>query len=162
MYPVSLGFEEAERRMAALTRNGHDAEALITSVFTFEKTLRRALRYCAVQRGFTSRQSKVLFDRLGFDKLKELWPVFAPGGQALAAYVGGAHWQHVPAAVTMRNKLVHGERVYPLPECRERTGQVLAALRVFQRRLVEDIGFDGWSRLPVRIKPALPWLGPRA
>lgn len=158
MYPVTLGFEEAERRIAALRQHGHHAEAQITSVFTLEKTLRRSLRCCAVRRGFTSRQAKVLFDRLGFDRLRELWPVFAPGGQSLAEYIGAARWQHVPAAVAMRNKLVHGERVYRLPECREKTEQVLAALRVFRRRLVEDVGFDGWSRLPVRIKPALSWL----
>ena len=158
MYPVSLGFAEAEKRMAALTANGHHAEALITSVFTLEKTLRRSLRCCAVKRGFTSKQAEKLFANMGFKNLQEMWPVFAPHQDSLSTYIGHANWQHVPAAVTMRNKLVHGERVYNLSECQEKTAQVLTALQSFQARLRIDIGFDGWTRIPVRIKPALQWL----
>ena len=72
MYPVSLGFAEAEKRMAALSANGHHAEALITSVFTLEKTLRRSLRCCAVRRGFTSKQADKLFGNMGFKNLQEM------------------------------------------------------------------------------------------
>ena len=109
MYPVSLGFQEAERRIRALLANGHNAEALITLVFTFEKTLRRALRFCAVSRGFTSKQANALFSNMGFKDLKDVWPCFEKENRSLPDFVGNAKWQHVPPAITMRNKLVHGE-----------------------------------------------------
>ena len=41
MYPVKLGYAEAVQRINALIAHGHDAEALITTAFTVEKTLRR-------------------------------------------------------------------------------------------------------------------------
>ncbi len=157
MYPVSLGFQEAERRIRALLANGHNAEALITSVFTFEKTLRRALRFCAVARGFTSKQSKALFDNMGFKDLKEVWPCFEKENRPLPDFIGHAKWQHVQPAITMRNKLAHGERVYKLADCQLAAERVMDALNEFRAILTAEIQFDGWSRLPVRRKAALQW-----
>jgi hypothetical protein len=157
MYPVSLGFQGAERRIRALLANGHNAEALITSVFTFEKTLRRALRFCAVSRGFTSKQAEALFDNMGFKDLKEVWPCFEKEHRSLPDFIGNAKWQHVQPAITMRNKLAHGERVYKLTECQQAAERVLDALIEFRAKLVAEIQFDGWSRLPVRSKAALQW-----
>ena len=54
MYPVSLGVNEARSRIEGLLKNGHHAEALLTSVFTVEKTLKRTLKYIMIRRGFTS------------------------------------------------------------------------------------------------------------
>lgn len=157
MYPVSLGFQEAERRIRALLANGHNAEALITSVFTFEKTLRRALRFCAVSRGFTSKQAEVLFDNMGFKDLKEVWPCFEKENRSLPDFVGNAKWQHVQPAITMRNKLAHGERVYKLIDCQLAAERVLDALNEFRAKLSAEFQFDGWSRLPVRRKASLQW-----
>ncbi len=158
MYPVSLGFTEAEKRITALIANGHHAEALVTSVFTIEKTVRRTLRFCAVSRGFTSKHAEALFSKMGFKDLQDVWPCFSANGSTLPNYIGQAHWQHVPVAVTMRNKLAHGERAYKLADCKDRAEQVLSASRVLQAKLQADIAFDGWSRLPTRRKPALQWL----
>jgi hypothetical protein len=158
MYPVSLGFQEAERRINALIANGHHAEALITSVFSFEKTLRRALRFCAVTRGFTSKHAETLFGNMRFKDLKEVWPCFDKHHRALPEFIGNAKWQHIQPAVTMRNKLAHGERVYKLAECKLAAERVLEALNDFRAKLQAEIQFDGWSRLPVRRKPALQWL----
>ena len=158
MYPVSLGFEEAERRINALIANGHYAEALITSVVTFEKTLRRALRFCAVSRGFTSKQAETLFDNMGFKDLKEVWSCFDKQHRALPEFIGNDKWQHIQPAVTMRNKLAHGERVYKLAECKLVAEKVLVVLNEFRAKLQYEIQFDGWSRLPVRRKAALQWL----
>lgn len=157
MYPVSLGFQEAERRIRALLANGHNAEALITSVFTFEKTLRRALRFCAVSRGFTSKQAEALFDNMGFKDLKEIWPCFEKENRSLPDFVGNTKWQHVQPAFTMRNKLAHGERVYKLADCQLAAELLLDALNEFRAKLSAEIQFDGWSRLPVRRKAALQW-----
>ena len=44
MYPVSLGLDEALKRIDKLLTNGHSAEALLTAVFTLEKTMRRSLQ----------------------------------------------------------------------------------------------------------------------
>lgn len=157
MYPVSFGFQEAERRIRALLANGHHAEALITSVFTFEKTLRRTLRFCAVSRGFTSKQAEALFNGMGFKDLKEVWPCFEKEHRSLPEFIGNSKWQHVQPAVTMRNKLAHGERVYKLIDCKLAAEQILDALNEFRAKLNADIQFDGWSRLPVRRKAALQW-----
>ncbi len=41
MYPVKLGYKDAVKRVRTLIENGHDAEALLTAMFTAEKTLYR-------------------------------------------------------------------------------------------------------------------------
>jgi len=158
MYPVSLGFKEAERRIRELLKNGHHAEALVTSVFTFEKTLRRALRCCAVRRGFSSKHAETLFEGMGFKDLKEVWPCFSPGNSVLPGFVGPKGWQHIPEAVTMRNKLAHGTRAYKLVDCKAKTESVLDVLSAFRNKLKAEIGFDGWARIPVRRESKLPWL----
>lgn|GEM_PF-1318177 len=158
MYPVSLGRAEADRRIRLLIANGHHAEALITAVFTFEKTVRRALRYMAVARGFTSMQAELLFDNMGFKNLQGIWPCFDISHRTLPSVVGNNLWQHIQPAVTMRNKLAHGERVYKLEECKVQAERVLDALTALQNELKAGIGFDGWSKMPVRRKAALPWL----
>lgn len=43
MYPVSIGYAGAIQRINDLMSNGHHAEALVTTAFTVEKTLRRTL-----------------------------------------------------------------------------------------------------------------------
>jgi hypothetical protein len=158
LYPISLGFEEAEKRITKLIANEHYAEALITSVFSFEKTIRRTLRFFAVSRGFTSEQAEVLFSNMGFKDLKEVWFCFDPHHRSLPDLIANTRWQHVQAAVTMRNKLAHGERVYKLAECKTAAENVLASLNELRTILLAEVGFDGWSRLPVRRKPALGWL----
>lgn len=157
MYPVSLGYAQAVARIQQLLTNGHSAEALLTSVFTFEKTLRRSLKYCIVARGFTSTQSEEILGRRGFQELTRLWPCFAPRHQTLMAFVG-KNWQHVQPAVTMRNKLVHGERVFKLAECNSAATQVLDALNDFRNQLQANVGFDGWSRVHIRRAAKLTWL----
>jgi hypothetical protein len=156
MYPVGLGFVQAEARIRELLCNGHSAEALLTSVFTFEKTLRRALKYCIISRGFTSKQSEEILGRRGFQDLVKLWPCFAPQHQTLPTFIGNK-WHHVQSAVRMRNKLVHGERVYQLADCTTATEQVLGALNDFRTQLLVNVGFDGWSRVPIRRKGKLSW-----
>jgi hypothetical protein len=112
MYPIKLGFDEALNRIDALLKNEHNAEALVTSVFTLEKLMRRCLRVAILARGFTSKHADDLLDRKGFYDLKDLWEVFDVDHRELHSIIGNANWQYVPEAVTMRNKLVHGQQVY--------------------------------------------------
>jgi hypothetical protein len=44
MYPVTIGYAGAVQRINDLISNGHNAEALVTTAFTVEKTIRRTLR----------------------------------------------------------------------------------------------------------------------
>lgn len=86
MYPVSLGFAEAQRRINSLLRNGHAAEALVTSVFTVEKTLRRTLKQLIISAGFTSRQAtRILKEYRGLKSLKDHWDLFDPANRKLLA-----------------------------------------------------------------------------
>ncbi len=156
MYPIRLGFDEASARVEQLKKNGHHAEALITSVFTFEKTLRRSLRFCAISRGFTSKHCDKLFENMGFQKMKEVWPCFEKDHKKLHDFIGHS-WQHVQTAVTMRNKLVHGERVYNLSECREYSSHVMAAVIDFRKATIREYGFDSWTRMPSKRIPSLNW-----
>jgi hypothetical protein len=156
MYPISLGYDQATSRIQALLANGHHAEALLTAVFTFEKTVRRMLRYYAVCRGFTSKHAEVLFAKMGFHQLKDVWQCFEKSNRSLPDSVG-LHWQCIPHAVTMRNKIVHGEQVYNLAECKAEAQNVLNALDAFRKTSLNDVGYDGWTKLPVRRKPRLEW-----
>lgn len=161
MYSVRLGFDEAVTRIQRLLDNGHHAEALLTSVFTAEKMLLRAVKVAAVCSGLTSTQAKVLIGRRGFDHLKALWSVFSPTGSSLDQ-VFGPRWHSLTVAKKMRNGLVHGARVYPMAECESRAREVLEGLETFRTNLEAEIGHDGWSRLPTRRKSALGWDPPRS
>lgn len=156
MYPVSLGYDEARRRIQTLIENGHLAEALLTSVFTFEKTYRRALRYCVIARGFTSKQTDVLLNQKNFRDLMELWQCFSPNNEKFPAMMG-SHHQTLIKAIGMRNKLVHGNQVFTLDQCATEVKNVLDALNTLRNRLTQAINYDGWTRLPVRTKSKLQW-----
>jgi hypothetical protein len=129
LYPISLGFDEAVNRIEALLNNGHDAEALVTSVFTLEKTMRRSLKIAILARGFSLKQSQRFTERKGFNELKEMWDLFDKEYRTLPVFVGNQDWQNIPTAVDMRNKLVHGAKVYKLTECKIFADHVLAALK---------------------------------
>ena len=119
MYPVSIGYEGAIQRINDLLRNNHDAEALVTTAFTIEKTLRRTLRQMVVSAGFKSTiAEKIMKEIRGLHAVKNAWEIYDPDHRALISIVGDDNWRSFQEAATMRNKLVHGERVYKLADCR--------------------------------------------
>ena len=156
MYPVRLGFNAAIKRIKSLIRHGHHAEALVTSVFTLEKTIRRSLHLAIISRGFTGKQANGLLGRKGFEDLKNIWPVFERDHNTLPKFVGN-HWQFVPEAVSRRNKLVHGARVYALSECKLYAERTLAAIEALRTRVIADYGVDPWTPQKGRRKPKLEW-----
>lgn len=157
MYSVKLGFDEAIKRIDALLEHKHYAEALVTSVFTMEKLIRRSLRVAIFARGFTSKQAEHLLDRKGFQELKGLFDVFDRDHRTLSAVIGNAEWQYVPKAVEMRNKLVHGQRVYDRDECRMYASQTVKALSTLHKAICADYGIDPWTTLAGRRVSRLGW-----
>lgn len=156
MYPVSIGYAGAVQRITDLTNNGHHAEALVTTAFTVEKTLRRTLRHLAVSAGFRSTMAeKIVKDLRGLDAIKKAWEFYDPTHRNLPAIVGNAEWQAFQGAATMRNKLIHGERVYKLAECQTQAADALAALNRAKAVLDREYGYSGWERLKVRKKSRL-------
>lgn len=156
MYPVKLGFDRAKNRIKNLIKNGHHAEALLTSVFTFEKILHRTLKQLMVSAGFRSKDANLLLKKTqGFNNQKEIWTIFEPNNRKLPEIIGNKHWQHIGKAVKMRNDLVHGARVYNLAECMETANQILVLLDQTVDRFNQEYGYDGWRRVSVRIKAVL-------
>ncbi|RWO22166.1 hypothetical protein [Mesorhizobium sp.] len=156
MYPIRIGFDQALERIESLLRNGHDAEALVTSMFTLEKLIKRSLRKAIVARGFTREQADTILGRDGFDSLKEKWPVFERQHRTLQEILD-QNWQQIPEAKKMRNNLVHGIKVYDLEDCRTKASAVLAALRTLHAYVMQDYGSDPWNTQP-RPKAQLQWV----
>ena len=93
MYPVSLGYSEAINRIQKLLTNGHDAEALVTTAFTVEKTLRRTLRQLIVSAGFTSSAANRLVRNLrGLEAVEGNWDIYDPCQRKLSELVEQSDW----------------------------------------------------------------------
>lgn len=156
MYPIKLGYAEAKARINALIKNGHNAEALVTSVFTAEKTIRRMLSQLIISAGFTSKQSDSLVSRLhGMDALKEAWSFYEPSNKTLVEIIGNPDWTILKNAARMRNDLIHGVRVYKLAACVENATKVLTVLDSVVLSFKKKYGYDGWSARKRRTKHAL-------
>ena len=151
MYPVKLGYSTAISRINALTANGHHAEALVTSAFTAEKTLRRTLRQLVVSAGFPSRiADKVIGGFRGLEAVKNAWELYDPKHRKLTDLLAQVDWKALKEAAEMRNKLVHGERVYSLSACQQSTTSVLAALSNVKSKLDSEYGYSGWTAAKAR------------
>lgn len=156
MYPVKLGYNEATRRIRSLIENGHNSEALVTSVFTIEKTLRRVLRALIISAGFPSAQATTLMDKFdGLHKIKDVWHCFDPQLQKLSDFLPAQTVQAISETQTMRNKLVHGAKVFTLEFCKQEAERALSALDTIRNTFEDRYGFDGWSPIKARRKSAL-------
>ncbi|MEA1928870.1 MAG: hypothetical protein U9N73_11755 [Candidatus Auribacterota bacterium] len=94
MYPVSLGYEEAKKRINTLSKNGHYAEALLTSVFTIEKTLRRTLKQLIVSTGFPSKLAEKYIRGVGgITRINNSWIYFDPGHRTLPEIISNSNWR---------------------------------------------------------------------
>jgi hypothetical protein len=156
MYPVRLGYDSATQRIERLMEHGHHSEALVTSVFTVEKTLRRTLRQIVVSAGFASRYADKIVDNLrGLEALKEAWELYEPNRAKLTEIVPVGDWTIFKDAAEMRNKMVHGKRVYGLETCRIETKKVLDGLARLKMIFDQRYGYSGWKTLKGRIKSRL-------
>ncbi len=156
MYAVRLGYETAVRRIRKLMSNGHHPEALVTSMFTVEKTLRRTLRQIVVSAGFASKYAdKIVGNLRGLDALKKAWELYEPNNTQLSAIIPSEDWKLFKHAAKMRNKMVHGERVYELETCKKEAEQVLDALDRMKTDFDERYGYSGWKTFSARVKSRL-------
>lgn len=156
MYSVTLGFDSAKKRINNLINNEHYAEALLTSVFTFEKIIHRTLKQLIVSSGFKNKDAEILLNQVkGFKKQKDIWNCFDPNGKKLHEIIGNTHWQHVNKAVKMRNALVHGSRVYHLSKCKEMAEKIIELLDQTVTSFNKVYGYDGWTKVSIRKKSTL-------
>ena len=156
MYPVRLGYDTATKRIRQLITNGHHPEALVTSMFTVEKTLRRTLRQIVVSAGFASKYAdKIVGNLRGLDALKKAWELYEPNNTQLSSIIPSADWKLFKDAAEMRNKMVHGERVYELETCRKEAEKVLAALDRLKKDFDSRYGYSGWATFSARVKSRL-------
>ncbi len=156
MYPVKLGYNDAIKRVKALIKNGHHAEALLTAMFTAEKTLYRTLRQLVVSSGFPSTQADTLMGKFkGIDGIKSVWACFDPKHEKLSDFTKQGTLKSIADAQTMRNKLVHGINVYSQAEYQTVTNDVLTALDDLRKTLNQRYGFDGWALMKRRLKSTL-------
>lgn len=156
MYPVTLGYDEAKKRIESLLRDGYCSEALVTAVFTAEKMLRRTLRQIIVSAGFTSKSAEqlIIFAK-GLTALKEQWLIYEPNQRSLVDVIGNQEWQQICTLAKMRNKLIHGIRVYEADYCKEQAEKFLFTLDAVKQKLEETYGYSGWDRLSSRKKSKL-------
>lgn len=151
MYPITLGYEGAKNRINSLMQHGHHAEALVTSVFTTEKMLRRTLRQIIVSAGFTSKVAEKLIGKInGLEAIKIYWEFYEPSGKTLIKVIGEREWSQIKQSAEMRNKLVHGVRVYEQSHCQEKTEKLLSTLDIVKQKLDETYGYSGWERFTIR------------
>lgn len=156
MYPVTIGYAGATLRIRDLIKNGHHAEALVTTVFTVEKTFRRTLRQIVVSAGFRSATAdKIVNELRGLEAVKKAWELYDPEHRALTAVIDSADWKTLKDAAEKRNKLAHGVRVYKLTECQEVTAGTLGALERVKAVLDTEYGYSGWEKLKVRKRSRL-------
>lgn len=156
MYPVKLGYEGAVSRIEALLRHGHSAEALVTTAFTIEKTVRRTLRQLVISAGFTSKAADQILKNLrGFAALRQAWSLYDPSERAFNRVVPSATLGQIEKSAEMRNKLVHGERVYSLEECAAQARVGLGALHTIKTSFDAEYGYSGWTVGKKRLRARL-------
>lgn len=156
MYPVRLGYSTAVNRINKLIVNGHHAEALVTSMFTVEKTFRRTLRQIVVSAGFASKYAdKIVGNLRGLDALKKAWELYEPNNTQLSDIIPPVDWKLFKDAAEMRNKMVHGERVYGLETCKNECTKVLEALDRLKVDFDGRYGYSGWVTASARVKSRL-------
>jgi hypothetical protein len=156
MYPVKLGYSTATTRIGNLLNNGHDAEALVTTAFTVEKTLRRTLRQLVVSSGFTSTAADRLVGNLrGLEAVKNSWDIYDPLHRKLTDLLAQPDWKLFKNSAEMRNKMVHGERVYDLAVCKKQAQETLMALDRVKIFFDKEYGYSGWTTTSKRLKSRL-------
>lgn len=160
MYPITAGLQEAKDRINNLLKNGHHSEALVTSVFTLEKTIRRVLRQLIISTGFNSVQADRYLKKLnGIHSLKEHWEFFDPHHRKLPDIIGSRDWNNISdnekGYSYMRNQMIHGIRVYKLSECKSVAESALITLDSIVSSFDAHYGYDGWSRATSRKTSAL-------
>lgn len=146
MYSVRLGYNKALKQINKLVKNGHHSESLVTSVFTVEKTLRRTLRQLVVSSGFKSKiADKIIQQSNGLNRLIENWELYDPNHRKISSIIANEDIKTIKEVATMRNKLIHEEKVYSIDICKEQTKNILNALEKIKVCFDNEYGYSGWE-----------------
>ena len=146
MYPIRLGYDNALKRINKLIDNEHYAESFVTAVFTIEKTLRRTFRQLVVSSGFkSSLAEKIVKQSNGLHKLIDNWELYDPNHNKFSNIVTSEDITTIKEAATIRNKLIHGEKVYNVKIYIEQTQKVLISLEKIKNSFEIEYGYNGWK-----------------
>jgi hypothetical protein len=146
MYPLRMPYRKVRSRLRNLVEDGYASEALVTSVFTAERLLRRTLVQLVVSAGFTSNDAfRVVQKMNGLMAVKEAWSLYDPKSRTLVQVIGNATWQQLQEAAKIRNDMVHGMRTYSQGTCKRRVHELLAAIDTMKEQLKTAYEFDGWG-----------------
>ena len=146
MYRTQLTYRQVRARLEKLITDGYPCEALVTSVFTAERMLRRTLVRLAVSAGFTSEQALRLVAGLGeIEAVEEVWSLLDPNERALVDVIGTANWRIVREAVKTRSDMANGLFPISLRQCTRRAHDLIGALDHTGAQLRNVYGYDGWG-----------------
>lgn len=156
MYSVRLGYNKALERIDELVKNGHHSESFVTTVFTIEKTLRRTFRQLVVSSGFKSTiADKIVKQSNGLNRLIQNWEFYDPNHKKFSSIIASREIKTIREAASMRNKLIHGERVYNLEIYKKETQKVLKSLEKIKNCFENEYGYSGWKTAKGRKKSKL-------
>ncbi|SHM83191.1 hypothetical protein [Polaribacter sp. KT 15] len=146
MYSIKLGYDKALERINSLIDNGHHSESLVTSVFTVEKTIRRTFKQLIVTQGFKRTMAdKIVKQSNGLNKLIDNWEIYAPKNRKFSDLIENDDIKIIKEAATMRNKLIHGEKVFSLEICKQETEKVLKSLERIKNCFEKEYAYSGWE-----------------
>jgi hypothetical protein len=91
----------------------------------------------------------------GLEAVRGSWDIYDPEHRRLTDLLLPADWQAVQVCAQMRNKLVHGERVYPQDECKKQAQEALRALGRIKELFDKEYGYSGWTTASKRKKSRL-------
>lgn len=156
MYPLRTPYQKIRSRLKNLISDGYPAEALVTSIFTAERLLRRTLIQMIISAGFTTENAFKIAGRLnGIQAIKDSWPLYDPRGRALVDILGNSNWQVIYDAAKMRNDMVHGSVTHGHAKCKRTALRVIETLDRIKERLFNVYGYHGWGGLKKRTVSAL-------
>jgi hypothetical protein len=98
---------------------------------------------------------RVMGNLRGLDAVKNSWDLYDPKHRKLTELLSQAEWQTFKDCAEMRNKLVHGERVYNLADCKKQSSAALRALNKVKTSLDREYGYSGWTTATRRLIPVL-------
>lgn len=146
MYPLRMPYRKVRSRLKALVKDGYCSEALVTSVFTAERLLRRTLVQLVVSAGFTSSDAFRIVQKMsGLVAVKESWSLYDPKGRTLVQVIGNPTWHVLRAAAKMRNDMVHGLRTYSYASCKRKARELIEVIDMLKDQLETTHEFDGWG-----------------
>lgn len=151
MYPLRLPYKKVRSRLKNLIKDGYSSEALVTSMFTVERILRRTLIQLVISAGFTTNQAFRIIARLnGLQAIKEVWTIYDPKNRTLTQILTNTIWQNLRETAKMRNGIIHGTVTYSQSKCKKKAQEIIDILDIIKEKLYATYGYHGWGGLSKR------------